>query len=176
MTDEELETIIGRVAIGEYRQALDGDQRKIREWAAGLRSMTDEDFVGDCSGRILEGAIARRFRGNVEGIRAFVSACYVESRRRHTAAGHSAACHGDDLYTEGFNLAYRSQRHAPPAPSPCTCGQNEQGTGTASGHALAGRSTSPPPGGIFGEQGRDLSDSESPVGGAQRTSAPPEER
>lgn len=119
--DETLEVIIGPIAMREYTAAPEWDQPKIREWAAGLQTLSAEKPIAECASKILDSALVIRFKGNWEGTHARASACYHEASRRHHAAGHDPACTGGNLYTEGFNRALRSQGHATRLPYPCTC-------------------------------------------------------
>lgn len=125
MIEEELEKIIGRVALTEYKQASDRERDEIREWANKLQAMSDSDFVSDATSRILESARVSSWSGNWEGIHARASACYTEAKRRHKGKGHAEDCYGDNLYTMAFNRAYRSQGYTPGEPSPCICGRSE---------------------------------------------------
>jgi hypothetical protein len=126
MTREQLEEIIGQVAMGEYEAAPDWDKPKIEEWAAGLSALSDKDFVLECSSKIYDSALLQRFRGNHEGTHCRATACYTEAERRHREAGHAEDCRGSSLYSEGHNLALRTAGHATSEPYPCTCGKGDE--------------------------------------------------
>ncbi len=121
MTDEKLAEILGQTAMREYEQAPDWDKTKIREWAAELVLMSDEDFEDECASKIYDSALMQRFKGNHEGTHCRASACYEESVRRFKFS-HDEECRGDSLYKKGFNRAYRTGGHTPDEPRACTCG------------------------------------------------------
>lgn len=132
LTDEKFEEVMGVTAMTEYRQAPDYAQARVRAWASKLQGLTDEEFVSECAGRILDSALAMRWSGpQWEADHAMASACHTESKRRWAAAGHGEDCTGDSLYIEGYNRAYRSQGYTPRAWGACTCGVGNKPFGRA---------------------------------------------
>ena len=125
LTDEQLEAIIGPIAMREYLNAYDTHKPRLREWFAALPTLTDDEFVRRCESAILESARMSSFRGNFDDLHCMASACYTEARRRYIAAGHNKDCRGSSLYDKAYRRAYRSQGHTPPEPYPCTCGKEE---------------------------------------------------
>jgi len=126
MTEGELEAFVSSVSMGAYRRTPEWDQPKILEWAAKLQDMPDDEFLNECSQKILDSAIMNRFSmDSAWGAHARADICADEARRRHEAAGHTSSCRGDTIYTEGLRRAYRSQGHAAPKVHPCTCGKGE---------------------------------------------------
>lgn len=119
MSEQELEGVIGRVALMEWRNAPTWDRGKIVTWAAGLHDLPDKDFRAECASRILDSAIMQGFKGNYEGIHARATACHTESERRHEAVRHNPACRAQSLYELGYNDALRSQGHAWEPSPPC---------------------------------------------------------
>lgn len=125
MDEQELEDIIGRVAMEEYRAAPAIDQATIPVWAAALRNFTDMEFVEECSRRIDESiqASSRGFSEAEQGIWCRSSACLTEARRRHEEAGHERKCGGDTLYVDAYNIVL-DRRGAGKSPRyPCDCGR-----------------------------------------------------
>jgi rhodanese-related sulfurtransferase len=128
LTDTELESILGPVAIMDYRKAPDYDKPKIAQWVAGLAEIPDADFISETAGHILDAAISAQFpRQNSYGIDCRVTACYEEAKRRHVAAGHSEDCRGETLYITAYARAVRDQGYDPGESPACTCGAKEKG-------------------------------------------------
>jgi hypothetical protein len=125
LTEVELETVISKVSMESYRRAADWDKPKILEWVPKLQEMSDEDFVTECTLRILDSAIMNG-RRDAWGTHARADICADEAMRRHRAAGHDDECRGENLYSEGYNQALKSQGHAVQPPTPCTCGHKEK--------------------------------------------------
>lgn len=129
ITEEELESSISSVAMDWYRRSPDEDRVKILEWVPKLREMTDEDFIIECSSRILDSAIMNRFPSMASGSHARADICADEGDRRHQLAGHASDCRGATLYSKGYNAARQSQRHAKKPLAPCTCGLEKEKQG-----------------------------------------------
>lgn len=130
LTEEELEASVSTVSMGSYRRAPGWDQPKILEWVPRLRQMPDEEFVLECSSKILDSAIMNRFKGDAAwGSHARADICVDEAQRRHQTAGHAADCRGDNLYSKAMNQVRKSQGHAPNPPVPCTCDPDEEKKG-----------------------------------------------
>lgn len=122
MTDEELLKLIGPHGLKEYTAATEPHKAEVIKFATAMWELDDIRFVDACARSILESARLNSMKGNWEGVHAIASACYTEAKRRQVAAGHDERCRGDNLYTKGFNRAYRSQGYTPSSPSACDCG------------------------------------------------------
>ncbi len=122
LTDDDLRDILGPVGFGEYEAAADWAKPKLREWAAKLGDLSDDDFLGEAASAIHGSALMQSFRGNYEHEHCKATACYKEAQRRHLAAGHSDDCHGDTIYSRAHASVMRSQGHTPREARDCTCG------------------------------------------------------
>jgi hypothetical protein len=125
LTDEDLRDILGPVGIGEYEASEDWAKPKLREWAAKLGDLSDDDFRSEAASAIHSSALVSRFRGNYEHEHCKATACYKEGQRRHVRDGHDEDCRGATLYSLAHADAMRSQGHRPSDPSPCTCGRGD---------------------------------------------------
>lgn len=122
LTDDDLRTILGPVGWGEYEASEDWAKPKIREWAAKLGDLSDDEFRTEASSCIYASALAQRFRSNFEHEHCKATACYKEGQRRHIRDGHDEDCRGETLYSLAHADAMRGQGHTPPESSACTCG------------------------------------------------------
>lgn len=112
LNDEELEYVLGSVAMRHYRSSSQNNQAKIRTWAATLSGMTDEKFLTECALHIHESALTMRFsRMNFSDVHCRADACAEESDRRHRVAGHTEECRSLSLYQRAYNKVARDQGH-----------------------------------------------------------------
>lgn len=121
--------IVGPVAVTEFNNAADHYKPRLIVWARELPTLTDEQFLSECTRAIYDSALVGRFRGNWEHEHFKATACYYDAKRRHTGAGHSSDCRGGTLYSQGHAAAMRSAGHAPLTVAACTCGTEEESDG-----------------------------------------------
>lgn len=121
MTDEELNEIIGPLAMNYYTSGPEYAHKEVKSFARSIREADDNEFVTMTSGAILESAMVNSFRGNFGHLHAMADGAAHEADRRHQAAGHDKECRGDNLYSVAYARAYRSQGHTPSDPVPCSC-------------------------------------------------------
>lgn len=116
--------IVGPVAVREFNNAADHYKPGLLVWARDLPTLTDEQFLTECSHAIYDSALVGRFRGNWDHEHFKASACHSEAKRRHVAAGHASDCRGSTLYGQAHARAMREAGHKPPALTGCTCGRS----------------------------------------------------
>ncbi|MFB7858918.1 hypothetical protein [Rhodococcus qingshengii] len=121
MTDEELNDIIGPMAMQYYTSGPEYAEEEVKSFARSIREADDNEFVDMTSRAILESARMGSFRGNFNHLHAMADGAAHEANRRHQAAGHDKECRGDNLYNVASARAYRSQGHTPRDPVPCSC-------------------------------------------------------
>lgn len=126
--DSSIADIVGPVAVTEFDNASDHYKPGLIVWARTLPTLTDEQFLTECSRAIYESALVGRFRGNWEHEHFKATACHYDAKRRHVEAGHSSDCRGGTLYAQGHRAAMRSAGHTPSPLTRCTCGA-EPGAG-----------------------------------------------
>jgi hypothetical protein len=128
MTREQLEEIIGRMALREYDDARDYARPDLMAWAAGLRDLTDKDLGDEVTSATADAAFANSRGWWWDPSWCKTSACSFEARRRYLLAGHAENCGGDDLYQKNYRRAMRNAGYNPGPVSPCDCGHDPQPT------------------------------------------------
>lgn len=116
--------IVGPVAVNEFNSASNHYKPGLIKWATALPSLSDEQFLRECTRAIYDSALVGKFRGNWEHEHFKASACFTDAKRRHRAAGHSADCKASTLYGQAHARAMREAGHTPPALTGCTCGRS----------------------------------------------------
>ncbi|MFF5261442.1 hypothetical protein ACFY4C_21065 [Actinomadura viridis] len=121
LDSRELAEIVGPVAAREFDNAKEIYKADLNSWAQKLADLTDGQFLGECSSAIYNSALVSQFRGNWEHEHFKASACFHEAQRRHVAAGHSAECHGNTLYSEAHAKVMRESGYQPTPAADCNC-------------------------------------------------------
>lgn len=114
----------GPVAAGEFDAAADHAKAGLAAWLQELPGLSDDDFFWQAASAIHDSAMTNSWRGNWSAEDCKASAAHAEAQQRHEAAGHSADCTGDTIYSRAFAQVWREQGHDPAAypARPCDCG------------------------------------------------------
>lgn len=119
--DQELLTLIGRVAYREFENASTYAKPTLRAQLIELTTLTDEEFSEAAESAIYESASVQRFRTNFEHVHCLAMACYRQSELRRAAAGHEIDCHAPTLYSTAYDAVISRHGMAPQEHVPCTC-------------------------------------------------------
>ncbi len=121
LTREEVDGLVGGIAAGEYESAPEYAKAELSDWLRTVRDLSDEDLAAECRRWIYEGALVQRFRMNFDHIHCRATACYSESARRLTLAGHERHCHGPSIYSRAHASTMRDHGYQPSPEGTCVC-------------------------------------------------------
>jgi hypothetical protein len=87
-------------AAREFDAARDSAKPALAVWLEKLPGLPDDDFLKEAATAIYDAALTNSWGGNWFAEDCEASAAYMEARRRHEAAGHTADCTGDTIYID----------------------------------------------------------------------------